>query len=838
MAKSRKEKGFILVILLSLLLLLAVTAMSLNFKLGMQARMAANRTVDAQTYLDQLAVIEQSLWKLTGDPSWRVPAGEDYAYQGRTYNRKVFGPDTATYPALAAYRDAVIVSVQSPNATRTVNKSFRYNISNPLPVTSLLPVIKPRQACADSVGNIYFADMDNHRVWKINVSGVVTPVAGTGASGYSGDSVLATNATLNSPQGVAVDSSGNIYIADTLNHRIRKVTTGTGIISTEVNKTGTPGSTGDGGKADVATLRSPQGIWVNALGDIYIADTGNHRIRVVRVADNRKIYLVAGTTQGFGGDGGLATNPAAKLDTPKGGWTDASGNIYIADTGNHRIRKVAVILGEYTGIINTFAGTGTAGYNGDGIDALSAQLNIPHSVWMDASGIYIADTGNHRIRKVTPGNIINTFAGTGNVIKSIDENRGDGGAAIDAKIDFPTGVCGTGQTVVVSETMMSCLRKVESGLISTWPPAMTAGFGLNKPQGITAYYDASGKKLFLFIADQNNHRIRRLDTETNAIVTVAGTGIVGSAGDDGPATNAQLNSPQSVFVAGGELYIADTNNNKIRKVTNPAAAVVGNISTIAGTGTAGYDGEGAAASKQLKKPRGISADGAGSIYIADTENNRIRKVTTAGAISTVVNTSGNQTDATHPLGDGGDATAATLNKPQGVFVDGVGNIYIADTENNRIRKVTTAGAISTVVNTSGNQTDATHPLGDGGDATAATLNKPQGVLVDGAGNIYIADTGNHVLWIVNIHNNPATIHTMAGVGLSSGYNCDYGPDCSVNCDNKPVCNDKPAVQAWLSSPGGVALGQTKGGGRIYIGDTGNNRVRVLFLKTVKEAYGP
>ena len=194
MAKPRKEKGFILVILLSLLLLLAVTAMSLNFKSGMQAKMAANRTVDAQTYLDQLAVIEQSLWKLTGDLSWRVPAGENYAYHGRTYSRKVFGPNTVTYPALAAYADAVIISVQAPNATGTVNKSFRYHIDTPFLIR------KPRQVHIDSAGNIFFADYDNHAVWKIDaVTGAIVRVAGRGTSGFSGDGGPATEAELNNP---------------------------------------------------------------------------------------------------------------------------------------------------------------------------------------------------------------------------------------------------------------------------------------------------------------------------------------------------------------------------------------------------------------------------------------------------------------------------------------------------------------------------------------------------------------------------------------------------------------------------------------------------------------
>ncbi|MBE0556492.1 MAG: hypothetical protein IH628_04585, partial [Proteobacteria bacterium] len=206
MAKPRQERGFILVILLSLLLLLAVTAMSLNFKSGMQARMAANRTVDAQTYLDQLAVIEQSLWKLTGDLSWRVPAGENYAYQGRTYSRRVFGPDKDTYPALASYADTVIISARAPNATTAVNKSFRYHIETPFLIR------KPRQVHVDGAGTIFFADYDNHAVWKIDAAtGAIIRVAGRGTSGSGGDGGPATEAELNNPRGVCTDPFGSVY---------------------------------------------------------------------------------------------------------------------------------------------------------------------------------------------------------------------------------------------------------------------------------------------------------------------------------------------------------------------------------------------------------------------------------------------------------------------------------------------------------------------------------------------------------------------------------------------------------------------------------------------------
>ena len=344
MAKERKEKGFILVILVSLLLLLAVTAMSLNFKSGMQAKMAANRTVDAQTYFDQLAVIEQSLWKLTGDLSWRVPAGENYAYHGRTYSRRVFGPNTVTYPALAAYADTVIISVRAPNATGTVKKSFRYSIDTPFLIR------KPRQVHIDSAGTIFFADYDNHAVWKIDaVTGAIVRVAGRGTSGSSGDGGPATEAELNTPRGVCTDAFGNVYIADSDNNRIRKVSAG--FISTVVNTTGAAGDSGDGSPATAAQLRRPFGVRADAAGNLYIADTDNHRIRKVTKATGIITTIVNTTGQSNRSVHTLwvtAAPPQRQRSTaPASVFLDSALNIFIADTGQPPDQKSDGSHGDY-----------------------------------------------------------------------------------------------------------------------------------------------------------------------------------------------------------------------------------------------------------------------------------------------------------------------------------------------------------------------------------------------------------------------------------------------------------------------------------------------------------
>jgi trimeric autotransporter adhesin len=274
----------------------------------------------------------------------------------------------------------------------------------------------PKGIATDGSGNIYIVDPDKYCIRKVTVStGNITTVAGTGAYGYNGDGIAATKSNLDSMTGVAVDGSGNIYIVDTGNQRIRKVTVSTGIITT-IAGTGVAGDDGDGIAATRARVRTPYGVAVDGSGNIYIADTGNQRIRKVTVSTGI-ITAVAGTgAYGYNGDGIAATS--ADLQLPMGVAVDGSGNIYIADTGNQRIRKVTVS----TGIITTIAGTGVFGYNGDGIAATSADLQLPIGVAVDRSGnIYIADVNNSRVRKITVSTgIITTLAGTGSYGYSSD----------------------------------------------------------------------------------------------------------------------------------------------------------------------------------------------------------------------------------------------------------------------------------------------------------------------------------------------------------------------------------------------------------------------------------
>jgi trimeric autotransporter adhesin len=285
----------------------------------------------------------------------------------------------------------------------------------------------PSAVTVDKAGNVYVADQSNNRIRKIDTSGNITTVAGNGTAGYTGDGSAATGAELYNPGGLLADGAGNLYISDTANNVIRKVTTGGTISTIGGNNSLGAGYAGDGGPATSAQIYRPSGLAIDSTGTIYFADSGNNAIRVI--LPNGNMATVAGlSTPGFSGDGGLATS--AKLNNPIGLAVDRNNNLYIADGGNNRIR---IVSGN---IINTFAGVTTSGFSGDGGPATKAKFTTPKGVAVDSAGnVFIVDTFNGRIRVVTPDGNINTVAGSGAA-----GSGGDGGDASVASLFFPTGI--------------------------------------------------------------------------------------------------------------------------------------------------------------------------------------------------------------------------------------------------------------------------------------------------------------------------------------------------------------------------------------------------------------
>lgn len=358
---------------------------------------------------------------------------------------------------------------------------------------------------------------------------VISTFAGTGTGEYSGDAGNAVAAGINEPWGMVLDSSGTLFFADQVNCRVRKIVSA-GTIST-VAGTGTCGYSSDAVAATSAELNYPTHLAFNSSGNLYIADTVNHRIRMIAAGGN--ISTVAGTgSAGYSGDAAAAT--AALLNYPTGIAVDSAGIIYIADTYNHVIRKVAT-----DGTITTFAGDGTAGSKGDGGAATSASLRYPTGLAFDSAGaLYIADSNNHSIRKIKSDGTISTVAGSG-----VYGFSGDGGPATDATLEYPDGV----------------------------------------------YVDKAGN---MYIVDTVNSRVRMVGTD-GIIQTIAGNGRYGNKGDGGLATSAQLRFPSAILMnSSGSLYLADTQNNKIRLLTPSIDSGSGAAPTIktAGVVTAGEFG--------------------------------------------------------------------------------------------------------------------------------------------------------------------------------------------------------------------------------------------------------
>ncbi len=635
----------------------------------------------------------------------------------------------------------------------------------------------PHGLALDSSGNLFVADASRHVVCRVSPDGAITMVAGSGEADYGGDGGPAAGALLNEPAGVAMDKTGNLYILERSGNRVRRVSAD-GIISTVVG-TGAAGNSGDGGPAIAAQLRLPQAIAVGAGDELFIADTGNYRIRKVDAGGT--ITTIAGTgASGFGGDGGPADGAAIGAVSSLA--VDDNGNLYFADQSNNRVRRV-----DTQGVVSTVAGNGQVGAALDGGLATDGPLTAPASVALDKSGnLYVGSLD--RLRRVSPSGTIGTLAGGGAI-----GNRGDGGPALEADIATPMSIV-IGHSGDIYFSSGGFVRMIDNAAqtISTFAGAdHFAGDGstatsavLDSPDGVLAAPDGS-----VYIADSANHRVRRV-TLDGLISTVAGNGADDSYGDGGPAADAALRFPAGLAMdKSGNLFVSDTNSHLVRRI-----AMNRTITTVAGTGSAGFSGDDGPAQKaQLSSPKGLALDAAGNLYVADTGSNRIRRISTDGAITTVAGNGEQAFNGEERLAKASAFSASSI------AVDSTGNLYLGDSVNHRIRKISPAGVMTTVAGTG-----LAGFSGDGGPAVDANLNAPQGIAVDAEGNLYVADGDSARIRKISPSGG---IVTIAGTG-TEGFSGDGGSATSARLTTR--------AQLWVDAAGNV-----------YVADKTNNRIRIL-----------
>ena len=612
----------------------------------------------------------------------------------------------------------------------------------------------PRGVAVDSAGNVYVADSSNHTIRKITPSGMVTTLAGkAGSSGYKDGT--GTAALFNEPFGVVADSAGNVFVTDTNSNAIRKITPA-GVVTTLAGGSG-PGT--NDGTGPAAKFHEPHGIAMDSSGTLYVADYENHMVRKVTSAG--VVTTLAGGADIAGYADGQGT--AARFMALQGIAVDSAGNVYVTESGNKDVRKISP-----TGLVTTLAG-GVGKFGG------------PRGLALDASGnLYVGDYSANVVRKVTSTGVVSLYAGTAPVAGSND------GTISTALFYGPSGVAiDNSNNLYVADTLNNTVRKISaSGTVTT-----LAGFAgrtssvdgaataarFQDPYAMAA--DGSGN---LYVADATDHSIRKI-TSNGTVSTLAGKG--GSYGsEDGTGSAARFKTPLGIAVdTGGNVYVADTGNSTVRKIT--AAGVV---STLAGR--AGFEGslDATGSAARFMSPYGITVDATGNLYVVESSA-AVRKISAAGVVTTLAGTSGTN-GFTNGIG-----TAARFSVPFDIAVDGAGNLYVSDHGNHAVRLITPAGVVTTLAGSG--TTGKVDGVG-----TAATFKFPSGIAADSSGNVFLADTDNQVVRKITPG---GVVTTIAGTGVVGS-------------------TDGVGTAASFYNPKDVAVDPS---GNIYIVDRGNHTIR-------------
>ena len=579
-------------------------------------------------------------------------------------------------------------------------------------------------------GDLYVADCSGHTIRKIDTSGVVTTLAGTaGQAGYADGT--GPNARFNSPVGLAVDTAGTVFVADTGNHTIRKISPQREV-TTFAGSPGQPGSVDDFGI--VARFNHPLDLTLDGSGGLLVVDQSNCKVRAITPSQNVSTFAGTGTC-------GFANGPrlSAQFNGPRGITIDDSGAVYIADYSNHVIRQIST-----DGMVTTFAGSPNQPAYADGTASV-ARFNSPYGIAFDRStgNVVVGDLGNYAVRTITPSQVVATLAGT-------PQQAGLANGTGTARFNLPYGVAADGSgNYFVADTENHIIRMIAAnGVVTTiagspGQASFADGTGaearFSRPTSLAM--DANDRDLY--VIDSSNNAVRRLLRSASAPYTYSVDTIAAPP-------RVQLSTPYALAVYGGFVYVADTNNHVIRKIatTSPyAASVYAGLVGVSGS----TDGVGTAA--RFNGPRGITVDGTGIVYVADTNNHTIRKITSDQRVTRLAGYPG-LTGTTDGTGDN-----ARFSSPSGLTLDAAGSVYVADSGNYLVRKVTPTGVVSTLVGIPGTSGTPTE-LQQRPQPLPARIDTPRGLAVDRRSGAILIAAGSAVL----VASNPLAL-SIPGLGF-------------------------------------------------------------------------